>query len=278
MIEKLLVELAGLQQFSADLAQRVWDNSSVAQDLDNNPLSEEAIHCCVDRLADQLINDFPHEHPVLVGLMDGAIPFASLLCTALNQRNYRYNYTTMTVSSYGDELVSGTLTLGSMPKVPLFNRTVIVIDDVCDSGKTFQAIEHCFVRNRVKQCKFMALVDKVQARPLGHEPDYAGFKMQPTAFIIGMGLDYLQHLRNETSIKVANPASLPNAAEKHQLARMKQLTEQITTYIKDEPLCSRELEHPSSQNGSHSFFVNVEVPLTNSHETRVQSSSSVFNC
>ena len=105
----LLLELDELKQFESKIIDRVWNESPDAVDLKGIFLTEEHIKARVELLADQLIKDYPHANPVLVGLMDGATPFANLLCTALDKKKYPYNYTTMSVSSYGNELVSGSV-------------------------------------------------------------------------------------------------------------------------------------------------------------------------
>lgn len=231
MIEEWLAELKKLDQLAFDIAQRVWENSPEAKDKNGTPLTSENILIRVEQLADQIVKEFPGANPVLVGLMDGATPFASLLCSALNSRHYNYNYTTMSVSSYGHKLVSGELTMGALPKVKLFSRPVIVIDDVCDTGKTLKSIKDLFLTQYPEFVKLMVLVDKEQERQQGCSPDYIGFSMSAEAFIIGMGLDYLEELRNTSSIKTANLASLPNEEEAKLLERRDVLRKAIEGFI-----------------------------------------------
>ncbi|KTD54765.1 phosphoribosyltransferase [Legionella quateirensis] len=231
MIEEWLAELKKLDKFALGIAQRVWENSPEAKDFNDVPLTNENILIRVEQLADQIVKDFPDANPVIVGLMDGATPFASLLSTALNKRNYNFNYTTMIVSSYGHKLVSGELTMGALPKVKLYGKPVIVVDDVCDTGKTLKAIKDLFLTQYPEFVKLMVLVDKVQERVAGCSPDYIGFTMSPKAFIIGMGLDYLEELRNTSSIKTANPDFLPNEEELKILDRREFLQKQIEGYI-----------------------------------------------
>lgn len=231
MIEEMLAELKELDKFALAIAKRVWDNSPEAADLNELHLTEENIRIRVEFLADQIIKDFPDANPVIVGLMDGATPFADLLRNALQQRQYDFNYTTMSVSSYGHKLVSGELTLGALPKVKLYGRPVIVIDDVCDSGKTLKAIKNLFLTQYPDTIKLMVLVNKGQERAEGCDPDYVGFELSHLSFIIGMGLDYLEELRNTTSIKTANQAFLPNPEEEIKLERRDILRKQIGLFI-----------------------------------------------
>ena len=260
MIEEWLAELKHLNKVALGIAQRVWDNSSEARDFNDVPLTNENILLRVEQLADQIVKDFPGANPVIVGLMDGATPFASLLSTALNKRGYNFNYTTMSVSSYGHKLVSGELTMGALPKVKLYSSPVIVIDDVCDTGKTLKSIRDLFLTQFPEFVKLMVLVDKVQERPQGCSPDYVGFSMSPKAFIIGMGLDYLGELRNTSSIKTANPDSLPNEDELKLLDRREELQKLIAGYIaaqaeeKQKSSVSKSESSLSAPSSSLSFF------------------------
>lgn len=230
-LKRLLAELDELNKFESAITARVWDKSKEAVDMEGTSLTQSNIKACVELLAKQLVQDFPNANPVLVGLMDGAVPFAALLCDALQRLDYQFNYTTMSVSSYGNEMVSGSLRIGALPKVDLIGREVIVIDDVCDTGKTLKAIKDTFLEQCPKKVKFMALVDKVQERPNGTNPDYAGFKMSKDSFIIGMGLDYRHDLRDKTSIRTADITSLPTPDEEKLLTRKEEVIKEIRLII-----------------------------------------------
>ncbi|MBL7525117.1 phosphoribosyltransferase [Legionella bononiensis] len=260
MIEEWLAELKQLDKVALGIAQRVWDNSPEARDFNDVPLTHENILLRVEQLAAQIVQEFPDANPVIVGLMDGATPFASLLSAALNKRGYNFSYTTMSVSSYGHKLVSGELTMGALPKVKLYSKPVIVIDDVCDTGKTLKSIRDLFLTQFPEFVKLMVLVDKVQERPQGCSPDYVGFSMSHKAFIIGMGLDYLEELRNTSSIKTANPDSLPNEDELKLLDRREELQKLIAGYIaaqaeeKQKSSVSKSESSLSAPSSSLSFF------------------------
>ncbi|WP_298625146.1 phosphoribosyltransferase [uncultured Legionella sp.] len=236
MIEEMLAELKELDKLALAIAKRVWKHSPEATDLQGVPLTAANIQIQVELLADKIVEHYPDNNPVLVGLMDGATPFADLLRHALNRRQYDYNYTTMSVSSYRDTLVSGELDMGALPKVTLFGRPVIVLDDVCDTGKTLKAIKNLFLTQYPDSVKLMVLVNKGQERPEGIDADYIGFELSHASFIIGMGLDYLQELRNTDSIKAANPQYLPSPEEKIKLERRNYLRKQIGLFIKAQNL------------------------------------------
>lgn len=262
-LKNLFAELDELNQFESEIIERVWNESPDAVDLEGTSLSTENIKARVELLADQLVQVFPKANPVLVGLMDGATPFANLLCDALNRRNYQFNYTTMVASSYGNEMVSGIVTTGNLPKVELTGKIVIVIDDVCDTGKTLKKVKERFQAEYPKAVQFMTLVDKQQDRPEGCNPDYAGFVLSKKAFIIGMGLDYLHGLRNKNSIKAANKSSLPTHEEELRLARKTEVIRLIkeTAALKEEKARLQQEEKLAAPVGPNSIFSDDPGPL-----------------
>jgi hypoxanthine phosphoribosyltransferase len=227
-VEALLAELAKLEPLESQIAERVWTNSSDAVDLEGTVLSDLNIKARVEQLADEIVKTYPDERPVLVSLMDGAVPFANLLCEALKKRNYHFTPTSMSVSSYGHELVSGDIKTGALPKVPLMGRNVIILDDVCDTGKTLKTIIDLFKGQYAKSVKSIVLVDKVQDRPLGASADLAGFRLDKKAFVIGMGLDFLSELRDKNSIRAANTNFLPTNEETIALKRLKEIRETLS--------------------------------------------------
>ncbi len=270
-LETLQKELEELYQFESTITERVWNESKDAVDLQDTALTETNIKDRVALLAKQLVVDFADTNPVIVGLMDGAVPFAALLNEVLIKLNFKFNYTTMSVSSYGNEMNSGSLKKGALPKVDLMGRTVIILDDVCDTGKTLKAIRDDFLLQYPKALKTMVLVDKVQERRDGCDPDYAGFKLSKDAFIIGMGLDYRKDLRNKMSIKAANFAALPNAQEQAHLDRIEVVKAEIKAEILSLKKESAQLVTPRQD----SFFsaVNDKDKVTANPSTNTQSAT-----
>ncbi len=205
-------------------------------------LSEQAIMQRIDSLAQELIDAYPNACPVLIGLMDGALPFASKLHDALAQKNYSFQFTTMQVSSYGEGMRSGELKIDSAPKIAIGGRVVLIVDDVCDTGKTFAKTKELFVQQGAEEVHLMALIDKVQPRLATCESTFTGFKISADKFIVGFGLDYANLLRNELTIKAVNTDFLPSTAEQHVLDEEKVLHKKLTE------LCSNKMRPAAERN------------------------------
>lgn len=253
-------ELQELYQFESRIIRRLWDNSEVAEGSEGSllfplpkiPLTKENIEKKVAELAQRIKEEFQDTNLIIVGLMDGATPFANLLTAALKQLNYDFNYCTMSVSSYGNELVSGSLKIGSLPKLELIGRSVLIIDDVCETGKSLKAVRDTFLEQFPIEVKTMTLVNKSQVRPEGINPDYVGFEVSKDDFIIGMGLDWRKGLRNEDSIKAANKAFLPSPEEQARLNRIK--------IVQNEIRALKAAQAPAA--GQNSFFFQATEEFT----------------
>ncbi len=254
-IQEKLEEITNLKKA---LESRFWDNSAVCEDVSGSPLSKENIQKAVERLAEQLIEKHPDAFPVLVGLMDGAHPFFAALYTELTKRNYRFQYSTMQTTSY-EGMQSGALRF-TEPKGILTNRLIIVVDDVCDTGKTAGAIKSHFEEIEcAKQVQLMVLVDKKQKR--GIDPDFVGFTVSEDAFIIGYGLDYDGLTRNTDCIKAMNKAMLPTKKESELLKEEKQLCAQFKTLHKQLRQVREENKASSSKVSESGFFALTGTPV-----------------
>ncbi|MDR3504149.1 MAG: phosphoribosyltransferase family protein [Legionella sp.] len=252
-------KLDAITEFKKTLEPRFWDNSEVCEDVNGVPLSKENIQKAVEQLADQLIEKHSDAFPILVGLMDGAHPFFAALYTELTERNYRFQYSTMQTTSY-EGMQSGSLRF-TEPKGILTNRLVIVVDDVCDTGKTADAIKKHFEDVEcAKQVQLMVLVDKKQKRDI--DPDFVGFTVSKDAFIIGYGLDFDGLVRNTDCIKTMNKAMLPTKQESEFLEEEKQLSTQFKALHKQLKALRENNKASSSTASQPGFFAPTDAPPT----------------
>jgi hypoxanthine phosphoribosyltransferase len=196
----------------------------------------EPINLKIQSLAQQLIDEQPTLNPVLVILLDGGLPFGMRLIAELADREYDFDWATMSASSYGDDFQSGKVCIESKPKVLSGARHVIVLDDVCDTGNTYLNTRKTILELGASSVKLMVLVDKVQDRDPNAEPTYSGSKVPKTAFLIGMGLDFRRGglTRNMTAIRSVDPDSLPTEQELAVLNQKEMLNQQLRTQLINE--------------------------------------------
>jgi hypoxanthine phosphoribosyltransferase len=241
--EEIIAKLKEIEALELRIQERMVKGLLPIADEIGVSLTPEAIHAHISTLADALISDTTVENPVLISLMDGALPFASELHRALSAKRYPFQYTTMQVSSYSG-MTSGALSIQSSSKIPVGARHVIVVDDVCDTGKTYEALRAQLLKSGASSVKLMALVDKVQARASAEaNPTYSGFRISKDAFIVGMGMDFDGLLRNLSEIGVVDPTTLPTEEEKCVLAKKAELNIRLQVCIATETASATPLPH-----------------------------------
>ncbi len=91
--------------------------------------------------------------------------------------------------SYNGTASTGTVRLERLPRTPLHDRHVLIVEDIVDTGRSLAAM-HAWLREqapaRVTTC---CLFDKPARRVVPHHPDLTGFHLDDH-FIVGYGLDY----------------------------------------------------------------------------------------
>jgi hypoxanthine phosphoribosyltransferase len=71
----------------------------------------------------------------------------------------------------------------------LTGRTVIIIEDIVDTGNTLVELKEMFKQQNVKHLKIATLFFKPEAYKKDIKIDYIGIRI-PNKFIVGYGLDY----------------------------------------------------------------------------------------
>jgi hypoxanthine phosphoribosyltransferase len=77
----------------------------------------------------------------------------------------------------------------------LYDRNVIVLEDIIDTGKTLSAFLPQLEHQQPKSLKVCTLLHKKEATQYPVTIDYLGFEI-PNLFVVGYGLDYNGYGRN----------------------------------------------------------------------------------
>jgi hypoxanthine phosphoribosyltransferase len=101
----------------------------------------------------------------------------------------------MTLQSYGSATESsGNVNITKDVSVSLDGLTVLLVDDILDSGRTLNfAVKHVFNKGAAKVFS-CCLLDKPERRAVDIKADFIGFEI-PDTFVVGYGLDYDSHYR-----------------------------------------------------------------------------------
>lgn len=148
-------------------------------------LKARAIHKRVKELGQQISADHPGQPLTVLALLDGAFCFVADLVRCMDQPDLRLHF--VRASSYGKNTTSrGKVALEPLPD--LSGQTVLLVDDILDTGRTMQAVKSILSGAIVHTC---VLLDKPTRRvPDGLQcADYIGFTI-PDTFVVGYGLDY----------------------------------------------------------------------------------------
>jgi hypoxanthine phosphoribosyltransferase len=162
----------------------------------------------IRELAAQIRGDFPNEWLHLVGVLKGAAVFLSDLA---RQIPGEVSFDFIAVSSYGnDTKSSGQVRLTRDLDSSIEGRTVIVVEDILDTGVTLNYLLRIFQQRKPKHLRVAVLLDKPDRRITSVRADYVGFTI-PNEFVVGFGLDYAERYRNMPSVGVLSFTSKKKA-------------------------------------------------------------------
>lgn len=170
-------------------------------------LSKSAIDRRIRAMARRIRRDFPGEPLLLVGVLKGAVLF---LADLARQIPGEVTFDFIAVSSYGKNThSSGQVQLRKDLDSSIEGKTVIVVEDILDTGLTLQYLLRVLEQRKPKHLRVAVLLDKPERRIAAVHADYVGFAI-PNEFVVGFGLDYAERYRNLPRVGVLN---LPEAPE-----------------------------------------------------------------
>lgn len=138
---------------------------------------------------------------ILVGLLKGSIPFMAQLMKEIKV-NHVIDF--IIASSYfGGVKSTGNAKIIMDLNIDIYNKDVLVIEDIIDSGITLSKIKLNLQARNPKSLKIMTFLDKPTRRQVDIQPDVFGFTV-PDKFLAGFGLDVKEKLRNLPYIGVFN--------------------------------------------------------------------------
>jgi hypoxanthine phosphoribosyltransferase len=149
-------------------------------------ISAEEIDFALKQMAEHIEDDFGDETPVFVGILNGAFMVVSDF-----MKHYKSpcEVSFIKMASY-----EGTSSTGEIKQLIGINqnlegRSVVVIEDIVDTGHTIETLKTMFKEQNVKHLRFATLFFKPDAYKATIKLDYVGIRI-PNKFIVGYGLDY----------------------------------------------------------------------------------------
>jgi adenylate kinase len=169
-------------------------------------LSEKEILLAVQRVADQVAADYKDKTPIFVGVLNGSFMFVS---DFLKAYPHPCEVSFVKLSSYQGLTSTGIVeTLLDLPD-NIEGRSVIILEDIIDTGRTLKELVHLFSNTNVKEFKIASLFYKAEVYNGEYAIDYFGLEI-PDRFIVGYGLDYKELGRNFREVYQLNQKHMIN--------------------------------------------------------------------
>ncbi|HEX7237090.1 MAG TPA: hypoxanthine-guanine phosphoribosyltransferase [Gammaproteobacteria bacterium] len=165
--------------------------------------SARAVAQALDRMAAELTASLAYANPVVLAVMHGGAFTALELCKRF-AFPHEFDYVHMT--RYGRATRGGRLKWLVRPSRALAGRTVLVVDDILDHGKTLRALEAELERIGVAQQLHAVLVVKRLAVP--NRPSVAAWGLAvDDVYVFGSGMDYRGYWRSLGGIYAATESA-----------------------------------------------------------------------
>lgn len=163
-------------------------------------LSQEQLNARIKALGKELTNNYENAKPIFLVVLNGAFMFASDLVKTLD---FNCEIHFIKLASYEGLSSSGNVQTVIGLTQSIENRTVIIIEDIVDTGRTLYQLLPELEALKPKSIAICTLLQKPDALTVDLKVDYAGFDI-PNKFVVGYGLDYDNLGRNFPAIYQLN--------------------------------------------------------------------------
>lgn len=159
-------------------------------------ISEEKIKARVAEIAAQISHDLEGKRPLFLAVLNGSFVFAADLLRGID--------TPCEISFVRMASYEGTSSTGDVKqliglKEDIKDRTVVIVEDIIDSGLTMVHLLDLLKEKQPADIKIAALLVKPGNLKVNLDIPYCCFEI-PNDFIVGYGLDYDGEGRNLPSI------------------------------------------------------------------------------
>ena len=166
-------------------------------------LTNAEIEAAIDKVADKINADFKDkdEVPVFLCVLNGAVMFTASMMKRLD---FNAELVSMKMTSYQGTTSTGTVLIPLGLTGDVRGRTVIIFEDVVDTGNTIVALKELLKSEGARDVRICTMLLKPDVYAKSEKLDYVGMEIE-NAFIVGYGLDYAQKYRNLPYIGVLKP-------------------------------------------------------------------------
>ncbi len=147
----------------------------------------------IEHMANEMSVSLADKNPVFICILNGGLPFSAQL---IRHFDFPLQMDYMHLTRYQGDLSGNEIRWIAKPQLDLKGRTVVLLDDILDSGISLETAKE-FCRNEGAQQVVSAVLLKKQIDEelqIGSS-DYIGFEC-PDRYVFGFGMDYKNYLRN----------------------------------------------------------------------------------
>ena len=159
-------------------------------------ISEQDISRRIKEISCGISRSYYDKNPILIGILNGSFIFMSDL---IRQLNIDCEIDFIKISSYEGKKSTGNISMSKGLDLDIKNRSVIIVEDIIDSGKSINYLYDFISNLNPKDIAVISLLAKKNVSKLNFKIDFIGFEIS-SEFVVGYGLDYKQKLRNLNSI------------------------------------------------------------------------------
>lgn len=161
--------------------------------IGNVLFTEEQLRNRAKELGEQISKDYEGEEVILLGTLKGSVVWMADIMKSIT---IDVTIDFIQASSYGSSTTSsGVVKIGYEPSENMYNKNIIIIEDIIDTGNTLFYLNKKLMERGPKSIKICTMLDKPSRRVADIKGDYVGFEVEDL-FVVGYGLDYDQKYRN----------------------------------------------------------------------------------
>jgi len=155
-------------------------------------IAADSIQKRIKEVASEINLKYNQDEVIFLGVLNGSFMFYADLARHIKLNS---QFAFMRVSSY-----HGTESTGEVKEImgvgnEVKDKTVIVVEDIVDTGLTIDFVNNYLIKKGVKNVIVCTLLFKKPAFKGLKEPDFTCFTIE-NEFVVGYGLDYDEYGRN----------------------------------------------------------------------------------
>lgn len=153
----------------------------------------EKIRGAVEQMADVMNKELAGKDPLFLCILNGSFMFAAELFKRINFVESEISF--VKLASYSGDKTTGKVKQLIGLNEEIEGRTVVVLEDIVDTGITICNIQEQLAKLNPKEVQIASLLLKPDALQKEVDLKYVGMEI-PNDFIVGYGLDYDGYGRN----------------------------------------------------------------------------------